>query len=156
MMPPDQLAPLPQWLGYRSEWLEERSKYTKKPVSPHDGGPGSSTNPATWGSFDQATAAVQRLGLDGVGFALSDSDPFTAIDLDGCRDPETGKIAEWAEKVVDRFRSYTEVSPSRTGLHIIVAGKIPVSGRRSGPIEVYHSGRHGRCATRVRRDPRAR
>jgi primase-polymerase (primpol)-like protein len=142
MMPPDQLAPLPQWVGYRSEWQEERGKYSKKPVSPHDGGPGSSTNSATWGSFDQATAAVQRLGLDGVGFALSDNDPFTAIDLDGCRNPETGEITDWAWVIVRRFDSYTEVSPSGTGLHIILAGALPVSGRRKGPIEVYHSGRY--------------
>ena len=142
MMPPDQLAPLPQWLGYRSEWVEERGKYNKKPVSPHDGAPGSSTNPATWGSFDQATAAVQRLRLDGVGFALSEQDPFTAIDLDGCRNPETGEIEPWAREIVQRFGSYTEVSPSGTGLHIILAGGLPVSGRRSGPIEVYHSGRY--------------
>ncbi len=133
MMPPELLAPLPQWLGYRSEWVEERGKYTKKPVSPHDGRPGSSTNPATWGFFEQAMEAVHRHRLDGVGFVLSDDDHYTAIDLDGCRDPETGEIAEWAEKVVDRFRSYTEVSPSGTGLYII-AGVLPV-----------HLGRHRRA-----------
>jgi primase-polymerase (primpol)-like protein len=139
---PDELTTRPSWLGYRSEWVEARGKYSKKPISPHDGGDGSSTNPATWGSFDQAVAAVQRLRLDGVGFALCEDDPFTAIDLDGCRNPETGEIEPWARDIVQRFGSYTEVSPSGSGLHIIVAGMIPVSGRRSGQIEVYHSGRY--------------
>jgi primase-polymerase (primpol)-like protein len=139
---PDDLTTRPSWLGYRAVWVEARGKYTKKPIAPRNGGDGSSTNRATWATFDQATAAVQRLRLDGVGFALSEQDPFTAVDLDGCRDPETGEIEPWARDVVQRFGSYTEVSPSGTGLHIIVVGTIPVSGRRKGPIEVYCSERY--------------
>ena len=37
------------------------------------------------------------------------------------RNPETGAIAPWAQRVIDRLNTYTEISPSGTGLHNIVA-----------------------------------
>ncbi len=142
MMPPDQLAAFPQWVGYRKVWVPERGKYTKKPVKPADGGPGSSTDSTTWATFHEALEATGRLGLDGVGFVLTESDPFTVIDLDGCRDPETGEIEPWAWQIVQRLDTLTEISPSGTGLHIVLSGRLPVSGKRKGPIEVYYSGRY--------------
>ncbi len=142
MMPPDQLAAFPQWVGYRKVWVPERGKYTKKPVRPADGSPGSSTDSTTWATFHEALEATERLGLDGVGFVLTESDPFTVIDLDGCRNPETGEIEDWAWEIVQRFNTFTEISPSGTGLHIVTSGRLPVSGRRKGPIEVYYSGRY--------------
>ncbi len=141
-MPPDQLAAFPQWVGYRAVWVPERGKYTKKPVSPADGSPASSTDSTTWTTFHEALEATKRLGLDGVGFVLTESDPFTVIDLDGCRDPETGEIEPWAWEIVRRFNTFTEISPSGTGLHIVLSGRLPVSGKRKGPIEVYYSGRY--------------
>jgi hypothetical protein len=43
---------------------------------------------------------------------------FCGIDLDRCRNLETGVIADWALEIVEYFNSYTELSPSRTGLKI--------------------------------------
>jgi putative DNA primase/helicase len=57
--------------------------------------------------------------------------------LDRCRDPETGQIEPWALDVVRSMNSYTEVSVSGTGLHIIVKGKLPPSGRKKGQFEMY-------------------
>lgn len=53
-----------------------------------------------------------------VGFVFTRDDPFVGIDLDHCRDPETGKIKPWALEIVAKLNSYSEVSPSGTGLHI--------------------------------------
>jgi hypothetical protein len=131
-----------QWLCYRSEYLETRGKYTKKPVDPHTGGAGSSTNPATWATHKQAVLAASRYNLDGIGFALTADDPFTVIDLDACRDPETGEIEPWAWEIVQRLNSYTEISPSGTGVHIVLKAVLPVAGRRKGRIEAYYSGRY--------------
>ncbi len=142
MIAPAPLQALPQWVCYRNVWQPDRGKYTKKPVNSADGSPGSSTDSATWSEFQQAMEAVRRLRLDGVGFVLTEWDPFTVIDLDGCRNPETGEIAPWAMEIVRRLGSYTEVSPSGTGLHIILSGRLPVAGRRKGSIEVYYSGRY--------------
>lgn len=68
-------------------------------------------------------------------------DPYTGIDLDGCFD-ETGVLAGWAQDLVTRFDSYTELSPSGHGLHIIIRGKLPGRGRRKGSIEMYSEGRY--------------
>jgi hypothetical protein len=131
-----------QWLGYRSEWLETRGKYTKKPVDPHTGCAGSSTNPATWATHKQAVNAASRYHLDGIGFALTAGDPFTVIDLDACRDPDTGELEPWASEIIQRLDSYTEISPSGTGVHIVLKAALPVAGRRTGRIEAYYSGRY--------------
>jgi putative DNA primase/helicase len=73
-----------------------------------------------------------------VGFVFSTGDPYTGIDLDNCVD-ESGDIALWALEVVRYFDSYTELSATGTGLHIILRGDIP--NRRKGDVEVYSSKR---------------
>lgn len=67
---------------------------------------------------------------------FSTGDPFTGIDLDGVRDPDTGVLTEWARKVIKAFGGYAEVSPSGKGVHIFVKGDVSSSKKGSG-IEVY-------------------
>ena len=44
------------------------------------------------------------------------------LDLDHCRDPESGALTEWAADLISRApRSYTEISVSGTGLHVFGA-----------------------------------
>lgn len=40
------------------------------------------------------------------------------IDLDSCRDPVDREVDDWAQTLIRRYRSYTEVSPSETGAKI--------------------------------------
>ena len=68
---------------------------------------------------------------------FSESDPFCGIDLDKCRNKETGELESWAAGIVSEMDSYTEISPSGTGIHIITKGKLPGSKNRSGKIEMY-------------------
>ncbi len=72
---------------------------------------------------------------------FSPEDPFTGIDLDRCRNPETGSVEPWAQEIITELDSYTEVSPSGTGLHVIVQGKLPAGRRRKGRIEMYDRAR---------------
>ena len=72
-----------------------------------------------------------------MGFVFSSADPYTGIDLDGCVDPATGEVAVWAMEIVRHFDSYTELSASGTGLHVIVEGE--GSNRRKGNVEIYSS-----------------
>jgi Fe2+ or Zn2+ uptake regulation protein len=95
----------------------------------------------TWGTIEEAVSRAERYGLDGVGFVFSEDDPYCGVDLDGCRDPETGDIEGWAQEIINDLDSYTEVSPSETGVHVIVRGVLPRSGK-SGPIEMYDSKRY--------------
>jgi hypothetical protein len=77
-----------------------------------------------------------------VGFVFTSVDPFTGIDLDKCRDPETASVEPWAQSIVDFLDSYTEISPSGRGLHIIVMGTLPETGRRKDRVEMYSSARY--------------
>jgi len=83
-------------------------------------------------------------GFAGVGFVFSSDDPYTGIDLDKCRNPETGQIEESAQGIIEQLDSYTEASQSGTGVHIIVRGWLPQGNgarRRTGGIEMYDAGR---------------
>jgi len=124
-------------------WKRERrnGKSTKVPYQP--GRPAEHArvdDPETWGAFDVALGNVEDGKADGVGFVLGDG--IVGIDLDGCRDPETGELEDWAQRIVEDLDSYTEVSPSGTGLHILVRGFLPPGRRRRGPIEMYAGGRY--------------
>ncbi len=81
---------------------------------------------------------LQGRGLDGVGFVFSASDPFTGVDLDNCRDPQTGQLEPWAAEAVAELGSYTEISPSATGVKVFVAaGMPPVARKKRGKVEFY-------------------
>jgi putative DNA primase/helicase len=136
---PTELRDLSQWVCWR---LEDRGgKATKIPASPLTGKPASSTDPATWATFSEAVAAVEREGFSGIGFVFSTGDPFTGIDLDHVRDPETKAVEPWAREIVNRLKSYAELSQSGTGAHIIIRGKVPGDRRRKGNVEMYDAGR---------------
>jgi len=78
--------------------------------------------------------------VDGIGFQLGDS--YTGIDLDDCRDARSGDIEPWAREIIRQLDSYTEISPSGTGIHILAKGTLPPRGRRKGPVEIYSGGRY--------------
>jgi len=129
---PDGLKRRPQWVAWR---LEERGgKPTKVPYCPATGQRASTTDLLTWGAFEEALMVLDR--YDGLGFVFCSGDPYCGVDLDGCVDPDTGDVEGWAAEIVEALDSYTELSPSGTGLHVIAKGKIP-SNARSGSVEMY-------------------
>lgn len=135
---PPELRDRRQWVGWR---LAERgaAKPTKEPLRPFNGARASTTDPFTWGTFEQA---LDCPGADGVGFVFSQDDPYVGVDLDGCRDPASGEIEVWAQEFISRLNSYTEISPSGTGVHVLVRGSIPGDRRRKGNVEIYSEGRY--------------
>ena len=104
----------PQWVGWRYETRD--GKQTKVPINPHTGRRAKTNDPATWTDYETALAAAEKYELEGVGYVLSDDDPFIGIDIDDCRDSETGEIASWAQEIMDSVPTYWEVSPSGTGV----------------------------------------
>jgi len=131
---PEELRVRPQWVV----WKAVGDKQDKVPYSPRNDRRASSTELLTWGTFDAALKAYENGEYAGVGFVFSTGDPYTGIDLDNCVD-DSGDIALWALEVVRYFDSYTELSATGTGLHIIVRGNLP--NRRKGDVEVYSSKR---------------
>jgi hypothetical protein len=145
---PAELRELKQWVHWRAEWRTEKGgnkgKWSKVPRRRHV--PASSTNPATWMRFDFALNGFNELAPDGLGFVFSKDDPFAGVDLDDCRDPATGQLDEWAAAIVATLDSYTEVSPSGTGVKVWVRAKKPPGRNKvkyeTGEVEVYDQGRY--------------
>lgn len=124
---PAELRETPQWVARRG----------KVPVDPKTGNNAETNDPSTWGTFEEAVAHAKRSGLDGVGLVFTEGDPFAFVDLDGCMDLETGEITPEAASIVDTLDSYTEVSSSGRGLHVVVRGEKPGPRNRKGKIEMY-------------------
>jgi hypothetical protein len=135
---------LPQWVNWKYEY--RKGKWTKPLYQPNDGYAedeyAESDNPDTWGTFDAAIAAYLRGSFDGIGFVVTGEDDFAGVDLDHCRDPETETIQPWAMQIVETLNSYTEISPSGTGVRIFLYAKLPPKDRKIGNFECYESGRY--------------
>jgi putative DNA primase/helicase len=136
---PGELRTVDQFVCWREEVRD--GELTKVPYSVA-GGKASTTNPKTWAPLDAALSHAAEHDMSGVGFVFTEDDPFAGIDIDKCRDAETGEIEPWAWKIVTAFDSYTEISPSGKGLHIFVKATLPGPNNRKGPVEMYESGRY--------------
>src|SRR5690606_19085387 len=67
-----------------------------------------------WVSFDVAAGRLRREHWDGIGFLFS-SDGLVGIDVDACRNPESGELTPWGAEIIGAINSYSEISPSRCG-----------------------------------------
>ena len=134
-LPPDMVAAL-RWVAWR--YQQRGGKRTKVPVGAQ-GRPLDATHATNCTGLLGALSWCAQHACDGVGFALGDG--YVGVDLDHCRDPVTGHVEAWAQAVVAQVDSYTEVSPSGTGVHCIARGGLPSGGRRKGGIEMYATAR---------------
>jgi hypothetical protein len=139
---PDELKVILHWVVWRYEWSDEKSKWDKPPMCALTGRKASSTNPATWCDFDTALSVYSAGGWDGIGIVLTEALGITGIDLDKCRDRQTKTIEQWAREIIDAANSYTEISPSGTGIRIIAYAVKPEGRCRKGPVEMYATGRY--------------
>jgi hypothetical protein len=134
------LTALPNWVIWR--WGTVNGKNTKVPYQPRRPASKAKNNdPKTWDKYETALRAFEAGSADGIGFCLLHSG-FAAFDLDHCRDPATGSIDAWAQDLVDRVGSYTEITVSGTGLRIIGRGTGPKVHRKQrtdgeGSLETY-------------------
>lgn len=145
---PHALRQYQQWVAWRSE-QREASKPAKVPYHPTRGTLASVTDPQSWGTYAEAVAAFERGGYAGIGFVFTNNDPFAGIDLDDAGDDTEAYKEQVA--IEKEFASYSELSPSGRGLHIIVEGAIP-NGRRRGKVEVYSAERFFTMTGNVYRD----
>ena len=124
----EELQARPQWVCWRKE--ERQGTFTKVPYNARTGNKAQSDNPTTWASYAQAVQALRTGTYHGIGYVFHRD--YTGIDLDHCVNPD-GSIDPWAQAYLDRFGSYAEYSPSKTGIHILVRGTIPSGLRRRVP-----------------------
>jgi putative DNA primase/helicase len=133
---PTELANYPQWVSW-SGTLGETGKIKKIPISPRTGRFAHTNASGTWGTFEEAVDFSREHNLPGVGFVFTENDDFVGIDFDDCFDPATGEIDGEALDVIERLDTYTEISPSGRGIHVIAKGKLPTGSRKSGKVEMY-------------------
>ncbi|MDE6780355.1 MAG: hypothetical protein K2J40_02705, partial [Ruminococcus sp.] len=140
---PDELKKCPQWVCWRSEPDPKSHSGIKKiPINPRTGGQAMSNNPETWSDFETAVRASKR--YSGIGFMFSGSGYF-GVDLDDCFPEIEGYLRgdkNFVSDFVDGLGSYTELSQSCHGLHIICRGSLPEGARRKGKFEMYDKGRY--------------
>ena len=120
------LTPARRWVAWRTELRGARA--TKVPIHPGDGLPARTTAPADWASRAEAERRAAMIpdggGPKGVGLVLGawpehDGLRLGGVDLDRCRDPETGALEPWAREVLAHLDTYAEVSPSGTGAKLL-------------------------------------
>ncbi len=126
-----ELKALAQWVGYTAN---------KVPMCPHTGGAASSNNPDTWATAAQAWAAKKHYGWAGIGYVFTIGAGVIGVDLDDCFD-EGGRLSDEARQIVKMLNSYTELSPSGRGLHILACGTIPHSVKKP-TFEMYNELRY--------------
>jgi AAA domain len=140
---------IPQELKAEKAWVLWRKEY-------RDGKPtkvlyqanhrrADSTAPSTWTTFENAVEAFEHDDFfDGVGFVFHPDNPYCGADIDDVTEDE-------ARHWIEQFDSYTELSPSGNGFHIICKAKVP-KGTNRDEGELYSSGRFFTMTGNVVRD----
>ena len=134
---PESLKQLKQWVCFKLEYNEKKGKHDKIPKDPKTGYNAKANDPATWSDFQTAVKAVSKYGFDGIGIEFANG--IFGVDLDNV--VKDGKLTPEAQDIIKTLDSYTEYSPSGTGVHILCKGTIPPKDRRKGNIEMYSEGR---------------
>jgi primase-polymerase (primpol)-like protein len=99
------------------------------PLDCHNGYYASYTNPKTWSPFEDAV----KFNADGIGFSLINENGIVIIDIDPSM-PKADALA-----IINQLDSYTEISQSGEGFHIICFGSIPASISPSKDIQFFKS-----------------
>lgn len=130
-------------LKAQRRWVCYNNAKDKAPINPRTGDFASSTDPATWATYDEAKRAVTRYRCAGVGVVFT-GDGLVGIDIDdGIKDG--GEYAKYTKHLLGLCYGYAELSPSGTGVHLIGRATIPRSLKRlmnGVGIEVYDKARY--------------
>lgn len=142
---PVQVASIPEWLRIRPHWVlwgrdgTYGTEYYKAPVQARTGRAASSTNADTWVSFADAVAAYQRGKWAGVGIVLTDG--LIGVDIDDCIGTD-GELSPLAREIIGDGDTYTELSPSGTGIKLLTLAPVDSKGGKLAGLEIYTSGRY--------------
>jgi len=146
------LADAPNWVNWQLEARDGDPKPTKVPYTPSTGGmrvKAKAGDGATWGQLDTALAAVEAGRFTGVGFEFHAGEGRLLFDLDNVIDA-AGKIAPIARAAMALLNSYSEPSPSNTGIRIVAFGELPRplipedrQGKKKDGFEIYGGAHFG-------------
>jgi putative DNA primase/helicase len=136
---PNEIKAKRQWVLWK---LESRNgKKTKLPYQ-RTNKLASVDDSKTWDSFvnviNTYDSELYKNYFSGIGFVFCND--YVAIDFDHVI--VENSIESWVLEWIEKFKSYTEISQSGTGLHILAKGSIPGHKRRKGNIEMYSEKRY--------------
>lgn len=127
-----------QWVNYRKE--TRKGKTTKVPYA-INGKKASSVDEKSWSTYEEARAASEQVGI-----VFTPAQTLLGIDIDHCL---TGKKITHAEAetiaaLIIEADTYTEISPSGEGLHLLleIDEALALTGNKKAPFEIYTSGRY--------------
>lgn len=150
---PAELRERPNWVLWKVASRRDGDKPTKLPFQP-SGSLAMADDASTWFPYEKVLSRFSQGKYDGIGFEFPADRTMCGVDLDGCRDPVTEVITDWAREIIEAFDTYTEVSPSGTGVKMFLFGKWPLlRGKKlelpmpkvcdkNPAIEVYDHGRY--------------
>ena len=138
-------------------WVVHRKKVAYQPDHPTMRA--KSNDPATWSDAAKAISVALEYDFDGICINLMGGE-IGGIDIDNCRDPKTGVIDPYAQKIVNSAKSCTEISLSGRGLHVFGlywgepkrGSKQPVPGANGVSVECYRGFGRYVCMTGNRLD----
>jgi len=99
---PEELKKLDQWVCWKK--INQQGKIKKIPIDSSTGRPAATNDPRTWGKLERAIKyyeAHKNDGIEGVGFVFTSTDPHCGIDIDNCRNPDTGELTPTAQDIVN-------------------------------------------------------
>ena len=133
---PQELLKLSNWVGY--ELRRNKDRLDKVPMNVLTGRPAKTNDPDTWSEFHTAIDLVAQRNYAGIGFVFQP--PYVGVDIDHC--VKDGAIAPYALEILKSLNSYSEYSPSGTGIHILCKGEIVRACKLSKiGLEIYTKGR---------------
>lgn len=140
---PKELKNLKQWGTFELVWVTDKKKYTKIPHESISDAKAKTNDPNTWTDFETALAGLAHNNRDGLAFFFDNG--YAGLDIDNIPDDieayMNGQSDNEVSKAVIWTNSYTEISQSGNGVHIIFKGKLPDGRRRTKNVEMYDSGR---------------
>ncbi len=164
---PQELAKSNQWVVWSYEVSEQKQgifRVDKQPYQPKE--PHSEVSRVCtldWSDLSTALRCVkENPHIDGIGYMFAEGDGLIGIDFDNCRTPSTGKIRTEYQFWIEKFGSYTEISPSGTGVKVWVKGTISnryfkstestgfrILNFADGEIEIYRRGQYFTVTTQM-------
>ena len=136
---PDEIKKLKNWVCWKIVNLKDSPETRKIPINPITGSAAKSNDTNTWGTFEQSVQALSTYGCQYPGIMFQKG-TIWGVDIDHCIH-EDGTLSDEAVDIIKTMNSYTELSPSGRGIHIIAYGKKPEGGCRKGNVEMYDTGR---------------
>ena len=136
---PVKVENIPQAMKDRKQWClwELAERHGKKTKIPLQGNltRARSNDRSTWGEWAYIYSRYERLWKHGKGLGYFLADGEVGIDIDKCI--TDGDTTPEAVEIVERLDSYSEISPSGTGIRIFALGSVPGKDKRSGRYEIY-------------------